>query len=94
MKPTDRLQEELFKVPRSINDYWKFFSAVLGLDARDVPQDQRVQLKRAFFAGFNVCQLAIVKVSDSLPEDEAVAQMESWMKQADGFATAIAMGAA
>lgn len=92
MTPTD--QDELFKVPRTINEYWKFFSGVLGLDEKEVPAVQRLEMKRAFFSGFNVCQLAIVKAAEALPEDEAVAQMESWMKQAEGFAIAIRMGEA
>lgn len=92
MTPTD--QDELFKIPRTINEYWKFFSGVLGIDAKEVPAVQRLEMKRAFFAGFNVCQLAIVKAAEALPEDKAVAQMESWAKQAEGFAIAIRMGEA
>lgn len=84
--------EELLSEPRPINDYWREFEKMIGLNKG--PEIQRREMKRAFFAGFDIAQRAITNVSCQLPEAEACKQLSSWSRQADGFAVAVQEGGA
>ena len=75
---------------KTINDQWKEFEAAVISPA--APKMQRVDMKRAFFAGF-ACGIKSSLEASELPSgketQEAVA---SFIKQIYGFNEAVAMG--
>ena len=76
---------------QTINDKWKIFElAVLPRNASPV---QRIEMKRAFFAGFHQCLCDLTGLSVS-NEDNALESLARWQKEAEGFSVAILEGGA
>ena len=75
----------------TINDKWKCFeSAVLPKNASEI---QRIEMKRAFFAGFHQC-LCDLSVMSSGDEEDAMKSLDRYQQEAKGFSIAILEGGA
>lgn len=84
-----------YKNPLEVNQYWKDLVRILKLDDPKVPEVQRREMKRAFFTGFHTCLLGMFYMDDdTLTPDQQSDQLESWMKQCEGFAIAVREGMA
>lgn len=75
----------------TINEKWKSFEA--AVIPRNAPQVQRIEMKRAFFAGFHQCLCDLTAISGG-DEDEALASLDRYQKEAKGFSIAIMEGGA
>lgn len=86
--------QELFSEPRRINEYWHGFAEIVGLNKPTVSETQRREMKRAFFAGFDVCQTAYLRMAEQLSDEDCEKRMKAWKQEAQGFSIAIQEGAA
>ena len=68
----------------NIHFQWLFYCKKVGLVEEDLPEVQRAETKRAFYAGAGLLLLAF-RDKLSANEDEAVLEMENMYAQARAF---------
>lgn len=95
MKSKAEIVDDLKTRHVPLTEVWKAAAEhAFDLNRPDVPEVQRRQMKRAFFAGVDAFAVITVALADALPEDEAVARMSRYHDELRGFAEALKMGAA
>ena len=65
---------------------WSGFMEAVGLTGKDVPEIQKKEMKRAFFAGaWATLLLAMTVGENTVSEDEGVRNLESWRQELQQF---------
>lgn len=78
-----------------INDIWRNAAeTAFGLNRPGISDAQRVEMKRAFFAGWQACQGMLSQLAANLSEDEAAERLSRYHDETRGFAEAIKLGKA
>jgi hypothetical protein len=67
---------------KTIAEQWLEFSAMVLPDT--VSDVQRVEMRKAFFAGFHASMMSHVEVAE-LPDAQAVAQLEKYEAEGEQF---------
>lgn len=84
---------ELFKTPRTMEEYWQCFMLSIKLHSPDVPEIQRKEMRRAFYGGMD-CMMTGMTCLSEIPENKGITQLESWRSQIRAFAKDIQEGRA
>lgn len=77
---------------KTINESWKEFEAKV-IPPGSSPIQHR-EMKRAYFAGFDVAIGALLVTADVLEEAEACKRLDRYRQEIRGFAEAIKLGKA
>lgn len=77
-----------------IEAMWLEFVKAVALDAPEVSEVQRSEMRLAFYAGFTKSFRTIVKLSDELPEDQAAAVLDQVEAELRRYAESVARRAA
>ncbi len=90
MRKWKEIQVLLQEAMIDIDQQWREFER--KVIAKDAPEIQRKEMRRAFFAGFEMSLVALSHASSD--EDRAVESLEDMYRQCREFAERVEMGAA
>ena len=74
-----------------LDEWLSYQSAVLP---QNCPAIQRVETRRAFYAGAQAMLALIARIDEDVPDEQGVEYLERFRRELQGFAELVAQGAA
>lgn len=68
-----------------VSDQWEFFKKMMKLSDDKMPDDQKREMRRAFYGGFGQAVMLLRNHIAELPEDAAVVKLEEVVDELQHF---------